>query len=382
MLNIEDDLTSVKCQKELKTNSWIHQKVIQDLPLYWQNKFIEGEDVTVTDTEKSWEALFKFVKEEALRIETRMSWRLNPDAQGSSKNSGSSKSSSVLDQSVFPKKLQKRVNAAIRNSDGAARSDGSTSALAHNSNRPAVKSDRFDEFVRKIGPCPECKEIHEYVSRNNVKYVSGSLISCKKFVNLDTNKKAELVAKHKACAIWLSWSHNIDSCRKSRRTCGKNNCKARHNKILHGSNVACCNAVEIVSDKAEEGDNASDYTPTLLHIVKIRGGDGIVELNGILDDGSYSCFVRIAKAEEMNLKGKMSTSYLIVAGEDAVKKQLPRYTVPVMNEETGEVVFIRCPGLETITTNSTNGTQDFGTRQGQGCIFQHYNLGNPCEILH
>ena len=50
VLNIEDDLTSVKCQKELKTNSWIHQKVIQDLPLYWQKKFIEGEDVTVTDT--------------------------------------------------------------------------------------------------------------------------------------------------------------------------------------------------------------------------------------------------------------------------------------------------------------------------------------------
>ena len=56
--------------------------------------------------------------------------------------------------------------------------------------RSILKSDRFDEFVQKIGPCPECKEIHEYVSRNNVKYVSGSLISCKKFVNLDTNKKA------------------------------------------------------------------------------------------------------------------------------------------------------------------------------------------------
>ena len=90
----------------------------------------------------------------------------------------------------------------------------------------------------------------------------------------------------------------------------------------------------------------------ILHIVKIKG-EGNVEMTGFLDDGSDSCFVRIAKAKEMGLKGKMGTSYIQVAGKDAEKKQLPRFTVPVLNDETGEIVYIRCLGLDTITTMSS-----------------------------
>ena len=219
LVKLDDDLKSVDCQKELETNSWIHQKVFKDLPLYWQNKFSEDEDEYIRKEGNRWKALFKLIKDEAFRIETKLAHRLDPKINDSSHDSSSK---SILDFSKLPKKLQKQVNAALTKYDGGGKSPGvqdSSSKSSFNSTgkRTVKKSARFNEFAAKIGKCPECDEIHSYVSRaRREEFVSGSLLACDTFKKYDINKKAATVAKHKACAICLSWSHQRDSCHRPR----------------------------------------------------------------------------------------------------------------------------------------------------------------------
>ena len=71
LVKMEDDLTSVKSEKELSSNTWLHNKVVQDLPMYWQTKFVEDEEDLVRKEGSRWKAMFNFIKEESLRIETK-----------------------------------------------------------------------------------------------------------------------------------------------------------------------------------------------------------------------------------------------------------------------------------------------------------------------
>ena len=142
LVKLDDDLKSVDCQKELETNSWIHQKVFKDLPLYWQNKFSEDEDEYIRKEGNRWNALFKLIKDEAFRIETKLAHRLDPKINESSHDS-SSKSS--LDFSKLPKKLQRQVNAALTKYDGGGKSPGAQDSSSKSSFNPAGKrTARFD----------------------------------------------------------------------------------------------------------------------------------------------------------------------------------------------------------------------------------------------
>ena len=79
------------------------------------------------------------------------------------------------------------------------------------------------------------------------------------------------------------------------------------------------------------------------------------ESNGLLDDGSDGCFVRLGLAKELGLLGKRETVHLQTAGNDPVKKQMLRFNVPVIKDLTGETVMVSCLGLNLITNNSSEG---------------------------
>ena len=46
-----------------------HQKVIKDLPLFFQTEFSKEEDKLIEEHGSRWEALFKYIKNESTRIE-------------------------------------------------------------------------------------------------------------------------------------------------------------------------------------------------------------------------------------------------------------------------------------------------------------------------
>ena len=217
LVKIEDDLTSVKSEGELSSNTWLHNKVVQDLPMYWQTKFVEEEEERVQKEGSRWKAMFKFIKDESLRIETKMAWRLEAkfcDSSGKEPSSSSSKSSSGLDMSRFPKKVQRQVNAVINNYEKrgkGGKTGNSSNKSSSNANVP--KSANFDEYAAKIGKCPECKEVHKYISSGTKEwFVSGSFLACNAFKQMDVNQKAKILAKHNGCASCLSWSHQRDQC--------------------------------------------------------------------------------------------------------------------------------------------------------------------------
>ena len=351
LVKMEDDLTSVNSQNELATNTWIHCKVVKDLPLHFQTKFIEKEDDLVGQEGSRWKALFKFIKDEALKIETKMSWRLDPTAPDSSRESASSKSSPGLDMHKLPKKLQRQVNAAISNYDSKSSGNLSPSSSVYATNQNAgnaPKSERFDEFAAKVGKCPECKELHTYTERNGEFFVSSTLLACNKFKSLEINKKAANVVKYNACAICLSWTHKRDTCKKQRK-CGKRGCQLLHHYHLHGSNVAAVNAVNVQREDSHDHSNR----PRFLHLVEIETEDNVKRV-GFLDDGSDSCIIRLGLARDLNLKGTPETTYMETAGNKEEKKQLLRFSVPV-KRNNGEIVMLSCLGLDRITSNTSEG---------------------------
>merc|ERR1711954_75978 len=105
-----------------------------------------------------------------------MPWRLDPKFSDSSQKDGkdvsskNSSSSSGLDMSKLPKRLQKQVNAALTKYDAQGKSPGPPNSGGSGTN--VRKSDRFDEYAKKVGNCPECKQQHTYISRSNQLFVA------------------------------------------------------------------------------------------------------------------------------------------------------------------------------------------------------------------
>ena len=216
------------------------QNIIKLLPRTWQNKWSEGKEPLIEFAGSQFKALLKFIKDEANRIETDLPWTLDPDHPESSKSS-----SNNLDISKLPKHLQKQVNAALAEADGNSGQNNSTGGNSNQVNSAlttvsAPKSPQFEDMKKKIGNCPQCGELHTYVARIQQLFVSGSIGACPDFKKADVQGKAELIQKHKACAICFSWGHQRDSCGKS-KPCGKGGCTLLHNSWIHGSKVAYVN---------------------------------------------------------------------------------------------------------------------------------------------
>ena len=86
LVKLDDDLTSIDCKLELKDNSWLHQKVIKDLPLFFQTEFSKEEDKLIEEHGSRWEALFKYIKNESTKIEIKQPWRLEASSADSPKD--------------------------------------------------------------------------------------------------------------------------------------------------------------------------------------------------------------------------------------------------------------------------------------------------------
>ena len=238
LVSLKTELTAVNCLDVLTTSTYHMQNIIKIMPRTWQNKWSEGKEPLIAFAGSQFEALLKFVKDEAKRIETDLPWTLDPDPQDikDSKGESSKSGSSNIDVSKLPipKHLQKKVNAALAKAGNSGQTHGNNSSNVKTNHAnsaqtvSAPKSPQFEEMKKRIGNCPQCGELHTYVARIQQLFVSGSLGACDDFKKANVQGKAELIQKHKACAICFSWGHQRDSCGKS-KPCGKGGCTLLHN---------------------------------------------------------------------------------------------------------------------------------------------------------
>ena len=63
------------------------------------------------------------------------------------------------------------------------------------------KSRRYDEMLKEIGPCPHCKNTHDFVGKGNYLCVSSSFRHCPAFLDLVKEAKAALIEKVAGCTL-------------------------------------------------------------------------------------------------------------------------------------------------------------------------------------
>ena len=305
VMKLYTDLKAVNCEGDLEQNPFILNKVVARLPRFWQNKFSENKARLLREAEDSvcplWIAISGFLKSEALRIETDMPASL--DANISKEN-----------------QARKQVNAL--------RQDGQAS--------------QGGQQVRRGGePCPECAVIHEWTvpSTGEVRG-SNRFINCPKFKQGDSTDKAELLAKHGACARCTCYGHDKTKCLQT-TYCGVGGCQLFHHPAVHGSKVAYVNAMKV--NRLEERSRA-----IFLHVVPHKMAGEMY--NMFLDDGSDCSLISAKAARRLGLRGWKQRCSMIRCGDLKPSEEVrTNYRVEVV-DNLGKKLEIICIEVERITS--------------------------------
>ena len=316
VMKLYTDLKAVNCEGDLELNPFILNKVVARLPRFWQNKFSENKARLLKEAEDSacplWTAISGFLKGEALRIETDMP--------------------SSLDANISKEtQARKQVNTNTLRQDGQASQGGRQGRGGQGSANSDLKGE----------PCPECATIHEWTLRSTGEVLGSNwFTSCPKFKQGNCSEKAELLAKHGACARCTCYGHDKTKCRMT-AYCGVGGCQLFHHPAVHGSKVAYVNALKVNLLEEQSRD-------IFLHVVPHKMAGEIY--NMFLDDGSDCSLISARAARRLGLRGWKERSFMIRCGDLKPSEEVrTNYRVEVV-DNLGKKIEIICIEVERITS--------------------------------
>ena len=301
---LNTNLRAVGFEDHLQASPFILNKIVEMLPRFWQNDYSKQKASLLAAATKAesgqpqWTAISDYLKSEALRIETDMPWSLDVAVQ----------------EAKWPKKANVNTNQSkVANT-------GSSKGVA----------------------CPECNVIHEWFNwRTRQSKGSDRFTNCPKFKAGTSTDRAELLAKHGACARCTGVGHDRASCKVTTK-CEIGGCAETHHPLVHGTSVAYVNALRVVN--GIEDSQPAKFLHILSH--KFDGATYIV----FLDDGSDSTLISSKAAKRMGLKGFVETCYMLRCGDkkpSVAKRKM--YKVDVHTND-GQKITMTCMEVEQITS--------------------------------
>ena len=175
------------------------------------------------------------------------------------------------------------------------------------------KKVRYEEARLKAGKCPLCKSEHTFRTRwTNVSWPSDRFVTCKRFSDMSTRQRAELIEKSAGCPRCTSWSHNKLQCTSQVIDCKEvingMQCHKDHSRLVCNSGVAYC-----LSTKTEPLDTEL-FQPTLHYLQDVPVNNDVDPARILWDDGSNRVLVCNAFAAERNLRSRITTVTMKVVG--------------------------------------------------------------------
>ena len=128
--------------------------------------------------------------------------------------------------------------------------------------------------VAKTGPCPVCKEKHEYQRKlpwGSLPWPSDRLQECKAFQALNPPQRAKVIQEQGGCVVCMSWAHTKARCNRVRRHTeggpsigcqekeGSGVCGQHHHRLLHGSKSAYASANVVSEAPRGHGGSRPDW---------------------------------------------------------------------------------------------------------------------------
>lgn len=128
------------------------------------------------------------------------------------------------------------------------------------------------------------------------------LIQCFKFKKMTPEEKQKFVTEKRLCFSCLGANHVTKQCR-SARICNINNCKSKHNRMLHGNKPDSGSGR--VSTEHTVNCHVKRYNKVFYQIVPITliNGNNKVETFAFLDSGSSVSLINADTAEQLQVKG-------------------------------------------------------------------------------
>ena len=176
---------------------------------------------------------------------------------------------------------------------------------------------RLEDYRQKVGKCPACKQEHTFKSRwSTTPWPSDRLMVCRKFNDMNSKQRADLLQKSGGCARCTSWRHSKADCRLVSVDCKEkvngNMCHRDHSRLVCNSGVAYCLAAKSSADK--EYDDIDVHQATLHYIqdIVVNKGD---TARSLWDNGSNRVLIDNIYAKENNLKAREAFVTMKVVGD-------------------------------------------------------------------
>ena len=146
------------------------------------------------------------------------------------------------------------------------------------------------------GECPACADSH-------------SLTGCKKFEEMSSVRRMELVREKRLCLCCLKPGHGIKKCL-SKNSCRVEGCQSKHNTKLHDAPSLIPKRVgdsANLSDVPTQGFNGHCRTTSsvllLVVLIRVSANGRFFETKALLDSGSQLTLVRQDVVDKLGLEG-------------------------------------------------------------------------------
>ena len=186
------------------------------------------------------------------------------------------------------------------------------------STRKEQTKQKLEEVRKKVGKCPVCKQEHTFKSKwRPVPWPSDRFIQCKKFNDMTSRQRAEVLEKFGGCARCTAWGHKKAQCYLNMVDCSQmingSRCHKDHSRLVCNSGVAYCLAAR--SSGGSSFDDIDELQATLHYTQDIPINKGETART-LWDDGSNRVLINNDFAN--NLKSRDATVTMKVVGQ--VKK--------------------------------------------------------------
>ena len=162
-----------------------------------------------------------------------------------------------------------------------------------------------------------------FVSQNTRQYECKicqqphAIWQCEEFKKMPVSSRWEIAKEKRLCFRCLGYGHSGQECRRS-RTCGIDNCKATHNRLLHGTEKK---TEESPGKTALESENETEKQVTKkTYMTKVKetafmsfrtvpvfltNGSKRIRINALLDEASTQTYLNEDVAQELGLSGEL-----------------------------------------------------------------------------
>lgn len=158
---------------------------------------------------------------------------------------------------------------------------------------------------------------------------SHTIEECDKFKNLSSDERWSWITKEKRCFRCLTKGHRKFTC-KSKKVCGIDGCKSKHNALLHASVKAVTDEIETVNH------TIGMHNSVLLRIlpVTLKGPKAEVKTFALLDDASTVTLLDNDVAAMIGVTGeKEPLSMCWINGVPSQPQHSERVSLTVSNED-------------------------------------------------